>query len=71
MGTNTESGVLVSQVHRGSVAWEHGVRANDIIVSANRKSVNSINSLRKAIEGKEVLMLNIVRGSGSMFLLLQ
>ncbi len=71
VSTNAEDGVLVSQVHQGSVAWEHGVRANDIIVSANRKSVSSIESLREAIDGKEVLMLNIVRGNGSMFLLLQ
>ncbi|MGK0373603.1 MAG: serine protease Do/serine protease DegQ [Arenicella sp.] len=71
VSTNVESGVLVSQVRQGSVAWEHGVRANDIIVSANRKSVTNMDSLRKAIEGKQVLMLNIVRGNGSMFLLLQ
>ncbi len=71
VSTNAENGVLVSQVKRGSVAWEHGVRANDIIVSANRKSVSDIDSLREAIDGKEVLMLNIVRGNGSMFLLLQ
>jgi serine protease Do/serine protease DegQ len=71
VSTNVEGGVLVSQVRQGSVAWEHGLRANDVIVSANRKSVSDLNSLRKAIEGKQVLMLNIVRGNGSMFLLLQ
>jgi len=71
VSTNAENGVLVSQVKQGSVAWGHGVRANDVIVSANRKSVSDIDSLRQAIDGKEVLMLNIVRGNGSMFLLLQ
>ena len=71
VSTNVEDGVMVSQVRQGSVAWDHGVRANDVIVSANRKSVSNIDSLRKAIEGKEVLMLNVVRGNGSMFLLLQ
>jgi serine protease Do/serine protease DegQ len=71
VSTNVEEGVLVSQVREGSVAWEHGVRANDVIVSANRKSVSNIETLRNAIDGKEVLMLNIVRGNGSMFLLLQ
>ncbi len=71
VSTNSEEGVLVSNVRQGSVAWEHGVRANDIIVSANRKSVSNIDSLLNAIDGKEVLMLNIVRGNGSMFLLLQ
>lgn len=71
ISTNSENGVLVSQVRQGSVAWEHGVRAKDVIVSANRKSVTDIDSLLEAIDGKEVLMLNIVRGNGSMFLLLQ
>lgn len=71
VSTSANDGVLVSRVHQGSVAWEHGVRANDVIVSANRKSVSNIDSLRKAIEGKDVLMLNILRGNGSMFLLLQ
>ncbi|MFT6098487.1 MAG: serine protease Do/serine protease DegQ [Arenicella sp.] len=71
VSANVDDGVLVSDVRQGSVAWEHGVRANDIIVSADRKSVTNLESLRKAIEGKEVLMLNIVRGNGSMFLLLQ
>ena len=71
VSANVENGVLVSEVRQGSVAWEHGVRANDIIVSANRKLVTNLDSLRKAIEGDDVLMLNIVRGNGSMFLLLQ
>ncbi len=71
VSTNQEDGVLVSQVKSGSVAWEHGVRENDLIVSANRKSVNDLASLRAAIEGKDVLMLNIVRGNGALFLLLQ
>jgi len=64
-------GVLVSRVKRGSVAWRHGVRENDLIVSANRKPVINLPSLKAAIDGKDVLMLNIVRDSGALFLLLQ
>lgn len=71
VSTSQEEGVLVSQVKRGSVAWDHGVRENDLIVSANRKSVHDLSSLRSAIDGKDVLMLNIVRGNGALFLLLQ
>jgi len=63
--------VLVSKVKQGSVAWEHGVRANDIITSVNRRPVNDLESFRKAIVGQDVLMLNIVRGTGAMFVLLQ
>ncbi len=64
-------GVLVSKVVKGSTAWEHGVRANDIITSVNRKPVNDLDSFRKAIVNQKVLMLNIVRGNGAMFVLLQ
>lgn len=69
--TNVEEGVLVRSVKKGSVAWGHGVRANDVIVSANRKSVGNVESLTKAIAGQDVLMLNVVRGNGALFLLLQ
>jgi len=71
VSTNLEDGVLVSAVKKGSVAWNHGVRANDIIVSANRKSVRNLDTFREAINGQDVLMLNIVRGNGALFLLLQ
>lgn len=64
-------GVLVSQVKKGSVAWKHGLRDNDVITSVNRQKVTNLDTFRKAISSQEVLMLNIVRGSGAMFLLLQ
>lgn len=71
VSTNVEDGVIVNQVEPGSVAWKHGVRENDLIISANRREVNNLASFKEAIRGKEVLMLNIVRGNGSLFLLLQ
>ncbi len=64
-------GVLVTDVIKGSVAWDHGVRTNDIITSVNRRPVNDLGSFRKAIANQDVLMLNIVRGNGAMFVLLQ
>ncbi len=64
-------GVRVSSVVKGSVAWEHGVRANDIITSVNRRPVNDLESFHEAIADQDVLMLNIVRGTGAMFVLLQ
>lgn len=64
-------GVRVSSVVKGSVAWEHGVRANDVITSVNRRPVNDLESFREAIADQDVLMLNIVRGTGAMFVLLQ
>lgn len=64
-------GVRVSKVIKGSVAWDHGVRANDIIISVNRRPVDDLDSFREAIVDQDVLMLNIVRGTGAMFVLLQ
>ncbi len=68
---SSNGGVLVSNVVKGSVAWEHGVRPNDIITSVNRRPVSDLDSFHKAIANQDVLMLNIVRGSGAMFVLLQ
>ncbi len=67
----SNGGVLVSNVTKGSVAWEHGLRANDIITSVNRQPVNDLESFRKAISRQDVLMLNVIRGDNAMFLLLQ
>jgi serine protease Do/serine protease DegQ len=71
LSRNIEGGVLVSNVVQGSPAWYNGVRPNDIIVSANRKSVADLDSFRLAIAKQDVLLLNIVRGNGALFLLLQ
>ena len=64
-------GVIVSKVIKGSVAWDHGVRENDVITSVNRTPVKDLASFREAIKDQDVLMLNIVRGSGAMYVLLQ
>ena len=64
-------GVVVSKVAQGSVAWDNGVRANDVITSVNRKTIKDLAEFREAIRGQDVLMLNIVRGSGAMYVLLQ
>lgn len=71
LSRNVEGGVLVSDVVQGSPAWYNGVRPNDIIVSANRKSVSNLDGFRLAVAKQDVLLLNIVRGNGALFLLLQ
>lgn len=71
VSSNADAGVVVSHVKQGSVAWLHGVRQGDIIVAANRREVRNLAALKESIRDKDVLMLNIVRGDGSLFLLLQ
>jgi serine protease Do/serine protease DegQ len=64
-------GVRVAEVEPGSPAWRNGIRKGDIIVSANRKPVTSVESLRQAIAGSPALLLNIRRGNGALFLYLK
>ena len=64
-------GVMVSEVKPGSVAWGHGMREKDLVVSANRSPVRDLDSFRDAVAQKDVLMLNIMRENRAMFLLLK
>jgi len=64
-------GVVVAEVAPSSQAMVSGLRKGDIIVQANRKPVNDLNSLRKAIDPKGALLLNIQRRGGALFLLLR
>lgn len=64
-------GVLVVGVVQGSPAWYHGLRSGDIVVSANRKKVLSLKNFRLAVDKKNVVLLNILRGNGALYLLLQ
>jgi len=71
LSSGLEGGVFVSDVQQDTVAWFHGLRPGDVIVSANRKSVKNLESFRMAISRQDVLLLNIVRSNGALFLLLQ
>ena len=70
-GGSESEGVLATNVQEGSIAWNNGMRVNDLIISANRQEVSSLDELRAAINNKDVLILNIMRGNGALFLLLQ
>ena len=64
-------GVLVDGVEEGSAAWINEVRPADIIISVNRKSIRDLDGFRRATANQNVLLLNIVRGDGALYLLLQ
>ena len=57
-----DAGVLVRAVEAGSAAADFGVRANDIIISANRARVSNLQQLREAAFGAGSLVLNVRRG---------
>ena len=64
-------GVLIAGVEPGSKASQAGLRAGDVIVSANRKPVTTPAELRKAAEGDEPLLLHVRRGDGAIFVVLK
>ena len=66
-----EGGVLVSDVERGSPAWGANLRKGDIIRSANRVALNNVNDFERAVKGQRKLLMNVQRGDGAMFILLQ
>lgn len=64
-------GILVSSVERGSAAWQASLRTDDIILSANRIVLRSLEDFRNAVQGQRQLLINVQRGDGAMFVLLQ
>ncbi len=65
-------GVLVLNVEPNSPAWNAGLRRGDLIVSANRQPVKNVSDLRNAAkQTDDRLLLNIRRGGGALFLLIQ
>lgn len=65
-------GVVITEVEEGTRAWSAGLRTNDVIVSANRRTVASMSDLQTAIDSARApLMLNLQRGRQALFVLLQ
>ncbi len=64
-------GVLVVSVEEDSNAWQSDLHPGDVIVSANKKKVNDISELNKIVaESKHRLLLNVLRGAGAVFLVI-
>lgn len=69
---NRVHGVLVIDVKQGSPAWYAGLRKKDVIVSVNRQPVRNLNQLTAAAKrSPKSLLLNIQRGNGALFILIQ
>ena len=65
-------GVYVVSVVADSPAWESGLRDEDVITSVNRKPVSDPGELMAiAAQGGGSLLLNIIRGEGSLFILIR
>lgn len=64
-------GVMVVGVDQDSNAWQADLRAGDVILSANQEKVTTVEELKKvADKAKDTLLLNVLRGPGAMFLVI-
>lgn len=65
-------GIKVVAIEPGSVAQASGLQIGDVILSANRTEVRTLDDLRKAARASsERLLLQIQRGAAGLFLVLQ
>jgi serine protease Do/serine protease DegQ len=65
-------GVLVADVEQGSQAWRAGLRKGDVVVSVNRRPVTDLTSFTAAAQnGQRGVLLNVQRGDGALFILIQ
>ncbi len=65
-------GVSVLEVEHGSAAWSAGLRPADVIVSINQIPVATVDEFRAAAQrNPNNLLLNIRRGNGALFIVIQ
>lgn len=64
-------GVLVVSVDEDSNAWHADLIPGDVITSANQEKVTNLAELKKiAAAAKKTLLLNVLRGPGAVFLVI-
>lgn len=64
-------GVQVIGATENSAGWRAGLRPGDIIIAANKQSTPSVKALQTiAIEKKDQLLVQVLRGAGALYLLI-
>ena len=65
-------GVLVVEVEADTPAWDAGLREGDVVVSVNRRTVETPDEIIVAVEETGLpILLNVRRGDGALFLLIR
>lgn len=65
-------GVVVARIEPASPAIASGLRPGDVIVSANRQRVRSVDELKSAVKTTDArLLLRVLRGQAALYLVLQ
>lgn len=64
-------GVLLEKIEVNSYPWKAGLRPGDIIVSANRYRVRTLDELKQVVNPRAPLLINLQRGGEAFFLVLQ
>ncbi len=65
-------GVQVVKVQPDGPAWRAGLRPSDVITSVNRQPVVDVQALQRiATPNNRTLLLNLQRGDGALFILIQ
>jgi len=64
--------LVVSDVARGSAAWNARLRKGDLILSVNRAAVKTLSDLKKMVQfDDEQILFNVQRGQTALFILIQ
>lgn len=63
--------VAIVKVESKSPAAVAGLRQGDLIIQANRQTIQSFNALARAVSGSEQLLLNVQRGEAAFFLIIK
>lgn len=64
-------GVVIEKIDTKSYAWRVGLRPGDVIVSANRYRVRTLDELKQVINPNSPLLINIQRGQEGFFVVLK
>lgn len=71
-GFGRVQGVQAVHITENSPAWQAGLRPGDVIMAANQKNVANLDDLEhRAMVKNSTLLLNIFRGTGTMFVIVQ